>query len=345
MAARRATAAIRRGTSAVATMRAARRGATRPAPTNRVTHGFPATGRPVAIHAPSNPCAVGRVRRQPLETRPAPTPQTTGARPGGFTGNSGGGGMNGPPAVADAPVQVAAVAVVVQIAAAEESADENPETKLAVRGVAGTYRRARQLGGTGTVAGAPAPAAAPRRLPHLRPNPAQAWRPIRLTRRPPPHSSPRSRPTTRGAADRSWARRSRSCCPRVIRTGTSSHASTSSRTTMPRTGSPRRASDSATLTVGTKAWPLPFPIVRTNGVWYFDAEAGAQELAYRRIGHNELDAMKVVRALVGAQKPTRPAVMTGRPSRCVRPAHPQQARHAERSVLGRGGRRDAKSCG
>jgi hypothetical protein len=60
--------------------------------------------------------------------------------------------------------------------------------------------------------------------------------------------------------------------------------------------------DSATLTVGTKAWPLPFPIVRNNGVWSFDAEAGAQELAYRRIGHNELDAMKVVQALVQAQK-------------------------------------------
>jgi hypothetical protein len=60
--------------------------------------------------------------------------------------------------------------------------------------------------------------------------------------------------------------------------------------------------DRATLTVGTRAWPLPFPIVRANGVWSFDAEAGAQELAYRRIGHNELDAMKVVRALVDAQK-------------------------------------------
>jgi hypothetical protein len=60
--------------------------------------------------------------------------------------------------------------------------------------------------------------------------------------------------------------------------------------------------DHATLTVGSRAWPLPFPIVRAGGVWFFDAQAGAQELAYRRIGHNELDAMKVVRALVDAQK-------------------------------------------
>jgi Protein of unknown function (DUF2950) len=60
--------------------------------------------------------------------------------------------------------------------------------------------------------------------------------------------------------------------------------------------------DKAILTVGTRAWPLPFPIVRANGVWSFDAEAGARELAYRRIGHNELDAIKVVQALVDAQK-------------------------------------------
>jgi hypothetical protein len=60
--------------------------------------------------------------------------------------------------------------------------------------------------------------------------------------------------------------------------------------------------DRVTLTVGTRDWPLPFPMVRTNGAWSFDAEAGAQELAYRRIGHNELDAMKVMRALADAQK-------------------------------------------
>lgn len=60
--------------------------------------------------------------------------------------------------------------------------------------------------------------------------------------------------------------------------------------------------DHATLTVGTKAWPLPFPIVRASGLWFLDAEAGAQELAYRRIGHNELSVMKVVRALIDAQK-------------------------------------------
>jgi Protein of unknown function (DUF2950) len=62
------------------------------------------------------------------------------------------------------------------------------------------------------------------------------------------------------------------------------------------------SADKVTLTVGAGAWPLPFPIVRENGAWHFDAAAGARELMYRRIGNNELDAIRVVRALRDAQK-------------------------------------------
>jgi hypothetical protein len=62
------------------------------------------------------------------------------------------------------------------------------------------------------------------------------------------------------------------------------------------------SADKVTMTVGTNAWPLPFPIVRANGAWHFDAVEGAQELVYRRIGHNELDAIKVGKALYTAQK-------------------------------------------
>lgn len=60
--------------------------------------------------------------------------------------------------------------------------------------------------------------------------------------------------------------------------------------------------DKVLLTVGTTAWPLPFPIVRVDGAWHFDAVEGAKELMYRRIGQNELDAIKVSRALYAAQK-------------------------------------------
>jgi hypothetical protein len=75
----------------------------------------------------------------------------------------------------------------------------------------------------------------------------------------------------------------------------------------------RESADKVTLTVGSGAWPLPFPIVRENGVWHFDAEAGARELMYRRIGNNELDAIRVVRALRDAQKEYAAAGHDGNP--------------------------------
>lgn len=59
---------------------------------------------------------------------------------------------------------------------------------------------------------------------------------------------------------------------------------------------------SVTMTIGASAWPLPFPIVKADGAWHFDAVKGAQELAFRRIGQNEIDAIKVCRALRDAQK-------------------------------------------
>jgi Protein of unknown function (DUF2950) len=75
----------------------------------------------------------------------------------------------------------------------------------------------------------------------------------------------------------------------------------------------RETADKVRLTVGSSAWPLPFPIVRENGAWHFDAEAGARELMYRRIGNNELDAIRVVRALRDAQKEYAAAGHDGNP--------------------------------
>ena len=60
--------------------------------------------------------------------------------------------------------------------------------------------------------------------------------------------------------------------------------------------------DKVLLTVGPTEWPLPFPIVKVNGAWHFDATEGARELTYRRIGQNELDAIKVSHALYVAEK-------------------------------------------
>jgi hypothetical protein len=60
-------------------------------------------------------------------------------------------------------------------------------------------------------------------------------------------------------------------------------------------------SDKVELQVGADGWPLPVPIVRRAGRWYFDGASGAQELVYRRIGHNELGAIRVARGYVDAQ--------------------------------------------
>jgi DUF2950 family protein len=58
----------------------------------------------------------------------------------------------------------------------------------------------------------------------------------------------------------------------------------------------------ATLSVGNDDWPLPVPIVRKNGKWYFDSQEGHDEIVYRRIGANELDAIQICRGFDEAQK-------------------------------------------
>jgi len=62
-----------------------------------------------------------------------------------------------------------------------------------------------------------------------------------------------------------------------------------------------KEANAKTLLVGKDEWPLPIPIVKVNGQWYFDAEHGKQEILARRIGSNELDAIEVCRGYVEAQ--------------------------------------------
>jgi hypothetical protein len=57
----------------------------------------------------------------------------------------------------------------------------------------------------------------------------------------------------------------------------------------------------AFLLVGEEDWPFPVPLVQRAGKWYFDGTAGRQELLYRRIGANELDAIDVCHGYVEAQ--------------------------------------------
>jgi Protein of unknown function (DUF2950) len=57
----------------------------------------------------------------------------------------------------------------------------------------------------------------------------------------------------------------------------------------------------AILLVGNENWPFPVPLVKTGEKWFFDSKAGRRELLYRRIGANELDAIKICRGYVQAQ--------------------------------------------
>jgi len=56
-----------------------------------------------------------------------------------------------------------------------------------------------------------------------------------------------------------------------------------------------------TLYVGAENWPLPIPLVEKDGVWYFDASLGRQEILYRRIGQNETNASDVLHGLSEAE--------------------------------------------
>ena len=62
------------------------------------------------------------------------------------------------------------------------------------------------------------------------------------------------------------------------------------------------APDRMVLQVGKNDWPLPIPLVQADGRWHFDAPAGAQELIDRRIGRNEIAAIRTSLAYVDGQK-------------------------------------------
>ena len=56
------------------------------------------------------------------------------------------------------------------------------------------------------------------------------------------------------------------------------------------------------LYIGAHNWPWPIPLVNNGDSWYFDTEAGKNEILYRRIGRNEISTIRVCQELVAAQK-------------------------------------------
>lgn len=57
------------------------------------------------------------------------------------------------------------------------------------------------------------------------------------------------------------------------------------------------------IDIGKDKWPFPIPLTRLDsGKWFFDTEAGKQEILARRVGANELETIKVCRAYLEAQR-------------------------------------------
>src|SRR5215468_9747736 len=55
------------------------------------------------------------------------------------------------------------------------------------------------------------------------------------------------------------------------------------------------------LVMGQNDWPFPIPLVQKDGQWTFDTAAGREEILARRIGRNELGAIKASLAYFDAQ--------------------------------------------
>jgi hypothetical protein len=55
------------------------------------------------------------------------------------------------------------------------------------------------------------------------------------------------------------------------------------------------------LLIGNDDWPFPVPLVKRGTKWVYDSKAGRQELVYRRIGADELDAIDICHGYVEAQ--------------------------------------------
>jgi hypothetical protein len=63
----------------------------------------------------------------------------------------------------------------------------------------------------------------------------------------------------------------------------------------------KQSPNQAILIVGNDDFPLPIPIVKQNGKWFFDTKVGREEILNRRVGANELNAIEICRGFVDAQ--------------------------------------------
>ena len=135
------------------------------------------------------------------------------------------------------------------------------------------------------------------------------------------------RPGSRRCADRGGRELRRAGPQGYPRSGgrsTSSLARSPPRTGRPPRPSPRRLAKRAPSSwtrrtrtarpsiVGDRRLAAPDPDRRKGGKWLFDSKAGRQEILYRRIGGNELDAIQICRGYVEAQHEYASRSTTGR---------------------------------
>ena len=60
--------------------------------------------------------------------------------------------------------------------------------------------------------------------------------------------------------------------------------------------------DKIILNIGAENWPFPIPLVKKDDRWFFDTDAGKQEIINRHVGEDELNAIGVCRTYVDAQR-------------------------------------------
>jgi hypothetical protein len=87
------------------------------------------------------------------------------------------------------------------------------------------------------------------------------------------------------------------------------------------------ANGTTTLVVGAENWPFPIPLVNNHGKWYFDTNAGKDEILFRRIGSNELAAEDACQELVGAEKEYFARPPAGLPKQFAQKLVSEEGRH------------------
>jgi hypothetical protein len=76
----------------------------------------------------------------------------------------------------------------------------------------------------------------------------------------------------------------------------------------------RELDGSTVLYVGAENWPFPVPLLSNQGRWYFDSNAGMQEIRFRQVGENEMTAIRVLNAFAQAEKQGKTATSGDEPT-------------------------------